>query len=217
MLRSSGSAFCCDACGRQYPVVAGIPLLVREAASYFQGQLAALREAAREAGRRRTLLDDERIVAGWTEASLERHRDVAETEAAQAETLLALIETPGSRTGLADDPDGTHAVPPGWTFETMIPYLLRDWSGAPELRDTSVRIGAALRRAFPDPTGKSIVFAGCGAAGLLAELPPGFARVAGVDLTLPILAAARRLLDGISLEIPLPRVLNEAGRVTLCP
>jgi SAM-dependent methyltransferase len=93
---------------------------------------------------------------------------------------------------------------------------LRDWSGAPELRDTSSRIGGALRRAFPDQRGRSVVFAGCGAAGLLAEIPADFARVVGFDLTLPILAAARRLIDGSSLELPLPRVLNEAGGVTLC-
>ncbi len=205
----------CHACGKRYPVAAGIPLLVREATNYFHGQRAALMGAAREARRRRELLDDERIFAGWAEASLERQRDVFETEAAQAEALLALIGIPGSQTGLDDDADEMHAVRPGWAFETMMPYLLRDWSGAPELRDTSSRIGDALRRAFPDPRGRSVVFAGCGAAGLLAELPPGFARVMGFDLTLPILAVARQLLDGITLKLPLPRVLNEAGRVSL--
>ncbi len=214
-LRSDDVVLRCDACGSQYPVIAGIPLLVREAGSYFDGQRTALLGAAREARRRRELLDDEDFVAGWTEASLARHRDVSETEAAQAEALLTLIGTLGSRTGSDDDADEVHAVRPGWAFETMIPYLLRDWSGTSELRDTSSRIGDALRRAFPDPRGRSVVLAGCGAAGLLADMPPGFARVIGFDLTLPILAAARRLLDGITLELPLPRVLNEARRVSL--
>ena len=103
----------------------------------------------------------------------------------------------------------------GWDVETMLPYLLRDWSGAPELSETSSRIGDALTRVFPDPRGKSVAFAGCGAAGLLAETPPGFARVVGFDLTLPILAAARRLLDGSTLEFPFPGTMNQARRISL--
>ena len=205
----------CGGCGKQYPVVAGIPLLVRDAADYLHGQRGSLMSAGRAARRRRDLLDEDGVAAGWPAATLERHRDVSVTEAAQAEALLGLMGTPGSETGIDDDPDGIQAVRPGWDVATMMPYLLRDWSDTPELRDTSFRIGDALRRAFPDPRGKSVVFAGCGAAGLLAEMPPGFARVVGFDLTLPILAAARQLLDGVTLELPLPRALCEARRVSL--
>jgi SAM-dependent methyltransferase len=175
---------------------------------------------AHEARRRRELLDADRRYAALPAASLARHRDVSETEEAQAEALLALIETPDLEPGPGDGPPGddageTQVVRPGWDIETMLPYLWRDWGGGSELRDTSSRIGDALRRAFPDPRGKSVVFAGCGAAGLLAETPPGFARVVGFDLTLPILAAARRLLGGLTLEFPLPRTLNKTRRVAL--
>jgi SAM-dependent methyltransferase/uncharacterized protein YbaR (Trm112 family) len=214
-LSSSERMLCCGACGKQYPVVAGIPLLVREPVSYFQAERAALLSAAREARRRRELLDGDGIYAGLPEPSRERHRDVSEIQEAQAEALLALIETPGLEPKPGDSADGMQAMRPGWNFETMLPYLLRDWSDAPELRDTSSRIGEVLKRTFPDPRGKSVVFAGCGAAGLLAETPPGFARVVGYDLTFPILAAARQLLDGITLEFPLPRAVNEARRVAL--
>jgi SAM-dependent methyltransferase/uncharacterized protein YbaR (Trm112 family) len=214
-LRAGEDKLRCGACGRQYPVVAGVPLLVREPANYLRAERVALVGAAREARRRGELLDVDEIYAALPEASLERHRDVAETQEAQAEALLALIETPGAEPRLGDGPDGTQAMRPGWDFDTMLPYLLRDWSGAPELRDTSTRIGEALTRMFPDPRGKSVAFAGCGAAGLLAETPPGFARVVGYDLTLPILAAARRLLDGATLELKLPRTLNPARRIAL--
>jgi SAM-dependent methyltransferase len=108
-----------------------------------------------------------------------------------------------------------HVVRPGWSFDTLVPYLLRDWTGTFELQVTSARIGAALKHVFPDPRGKSVAFAGCGAGGLLAEISGDFERILGFDLTLPILAAARQLLDGKTLDLPLPRVLNESGLVSL--
>lgn len=111
--------------------------------------------------------------------------------------------------------DALEAVRPGWSFDTLVPYLLRDWAGTTELHRTAAVIGAALREAFPDPRGKSVVFAGCGAGGLLAHVPPAFGRIMGFDLTLPILAAARRLLDGDAIDLPLPRVMNEQCGVRL--
>src|SRR3954451_10743483 len=131
-LSSSERMLSCDACGRQYPVVAGIPLLVREPVNYFQAERAALLSAAREARRRRELLDGDGIYAGLPEPSRKRHRDVSETQEAQVEALLALIETPGLEPKPGDGGDGTQAMRPGWDFETMLPYLLRDWGDAPE-------------------------------------------------------------------------------------
>jgi SAM-dependent methyltransferase len=103
----------------------------------------------------------------------------------------------------------------GWTVDALLPYLLRDWTGTRELEDAGARIGAALKRVLPAPSGKSVVFAACGAGGLLGELPPEFDRVLGFDLTLPVLAAARCLLDGGSLELALPRAINKIGSATL--
>jgi len=92
---------------------------------------------------------------------------------------------------------------------------LRDWMNTAELAATGARITAALTEALPDPSGKPVVFAACGAAGLLAEIPPAFDCLMGFDLTLPVLAAARRLLDGNSVELALPRAIRETGRATL--
>jgi SAM-dependent methyltransferase len=49
----------------------------------------------------------------------------------------------------------------------------------------------------------------------LAEISPDFRHVVGFDLTLPVLATARHLLDGKSTELMLPRAINELGRITL--
>ena len=203
----------CEACGRHYPVLAGIPLLVREPPDYVRAERAALAEAAREARQRGELLGREPY-AGLPDAVIERHRNVLAAEAAQAETLLALLGPTAPEP--AEAAEGALRVRrPGWRFETLVPYLLRDWTGTAELQQASARINAALLQAFPEPQGRAVAFAGCGAGGLLADVPAGFARVLGFDLTLPILAAARRMLDGETLDLPLPRALNADERVTL--
>jgi SAM-dependent methyltransferase len=92
---------------------------------------------------------------------------------------------------------------------------LRDWTNTSELEAIGTRIGAALKRVFPEPSGISVVFAACGAGGLLAEVPPEFERVLGFDLTFPVLRAARHLLDGGSFDMVLPRAINQTGHVTL--
>jgi SAM-dependent methyltransferase len=92
---------------------------------------------------------------------------------------------------------------------------LRDWTSTPELEAISTRIGTALKQVFPEPSGTSVVFAACGAGGLLAEIPPGFERVLGFDLTFPVLRAARHLLDGNSLDLAMARATKQTGHVTL--
>jgi SAM-dependent methyltransferase len=92
---------------------------------------------------------------------------------------------------------------------------LRDWTNTSELEAAVAMIGAALEQVFRDPSGQSIAFAGCGAGGLLAEISTEFGRVLGYDLTLPVLGAARHLLDGNSLDLALPRAIKETGHIHL--
>jgi SAM-dependent methyltransferase len=149
-----------------------------------------------------------------SDVSLERHREVLETEIARAETLLGLVEPAAE--ALGDQARETlDARRSGWTLDALLPSLLRDWTNTPELEAISAKIGAALRQAFPDPSSTSVVFAACGAGGLLAEIPPGFERVLGFDLTFPVLRAARHLLDGKSLDLAMPRAINPTGHITL--
>src|SRR5271169_3191052 len=153
-LTSVGLGLRCTGCGRQYPVVAGIPLLVREPRDYFRAECTSLIQAAREARQRRDLLDRGEPYSGLAETALERHRDVLDVEAAQAETLLALIEPSiPVLEALADHAGESRVVRPGWRFDTLAPYLLRDWTNTSELQVTNSRIGAALEHVFPDPRG----------------------------------------------------------------
>jgi SAM-dependent methyltransferase len=149
-----------------------------------------------------------------SEISLERHRDVIGSEIARGESFLGLLEPAAE--GLGDqegEPLGARRS--GWTLDALLPFLLRDWTSTPELEAISARIGAALEQAFPDPSSISVVFAACGAGGLLAEIPTGFSRVLGFDLTLPVLRVARHLLDGKSLDVAMPHTINQMGHITL--
>ncbi|MBV8453829.1 MAG: hypothetical protein JOZ29_16385, partial [Deltaproteobacteria bacterium] len=146
--------------------------------------------------------------------SLDRHRDVIDAEIARVEALLGLLKPAAQALGdQAGDTLGARRS--GWTIDALLPYLLRDWTGTPELEAIGARIGAALKQAFPDPSGISVVFVACGAGGLLAEIPPGFERVLGFDLTFPVLGVARHLLDGKSLDLAMARALNPKDHATL--
>jgi SAM-dependent methyltransferase len=139
---------------------------------------------------------------------------VIEAEIARAETFLGLLE-PAAQTvrDQAGEPLGARRS--GWNVDALLPYLLRDWTSTSELEAIGARIGAALKQVFPEPSGISVVFAACGAGGLLAEIPPVFERVLGFDLTFPVLRAARHLLDGNSLDLAVARAINQTGHITL--
>jgi SAM-dependent methyltransferase len=148
--------------------------------------------------------------------SVDRHRDVIASEISHAEMLVALLE-PGIM-ALDTQPAKEKEAQTrrsGWAFDMLLPYLMRDWTGTSELKAMKSLIEAALQKIFPDPSGRSIAVAGCGAGGLLTGIPGAFEHIVGFDLTLPILAAARHLLDGKTLEVSLPRVIRETGRISL--
>jgi SAM-dependent methyltransferase/uncharacterized protein YbaR (Trm112 family) len=216
-LAADALALRCAACGALYPVIGGIPILVKEPAAYVRSELAALARASRDAKQRWEILDKSRDDAGLTAASLARHRDVIDAEIAQIATFLALLEPAAEALSGLDGraPERMRRRRAGWTFDALFPYLLRDWTGTAELEAAASMIRTALKQAFPDPAGKRVAVAGCGAGGLLAKIAPDAGRVVGFDLTLAILRAARHLLDGNSLDLALPRCIGTEGRIRL--
>jgi SAM-dependent methyltransferase len=215
-LASAEGSFECAACGRRYPVIGGVPILVREPDHYLCAERAAVAQTLAAGHRSREHLDQLARATGLPEATISRHCDVIDTEIAHAVTFLELVDAAQVPIG---DSSGTGAPKrtSGWALEALVPYLLRDWNGTSELAAAASRIDAALARAFADRSEASVVFAACGAGGILAAIEPVYGRVLGFDLTLPVLLAARRLLDGKQLDIALPRCINAAGRITLHP
>jgi SAM-dependent methyltransferase len=216
LLATDAQGLRCVGCRKLYPVIAGVPVLVSEPIAYLRSELDSLARAYRDASQRREMLDSGHD-AGLTPVSLARHRDVINAEIAQIEVFLALLEpAAGVLQQIGETAEETLGVRrSGWAFDGLIPYLLRDWTNTSELEAASSMIGASVKQMFPDPSGKTIAVAGCGAGGLLPRLSPDFERVLGFDLTLAILNAARHLLDGKSLDLALPRSISKGGHICL--
>jgi SAM-dependent methyltransferase len=211
-LAVEASGLHCKSCGRNYPEVSGIPILVKDPASYLRSELAALNQASSLARERLEQIGCAEAGPELPQLSIDRHRDVLESEISQARMFRALLEpVPSSITAEKQAP----ARPSGWAIETLLPYLIRDWTNTSELSDARTMIGTMLERIFPVSAGKTLAVAGCGAGGLLTEM--AFEHVVGFDLTLPILGAARHLLDGKSLEVRLPRAIHPGGYIGLHP
>ena len=72
---------------------------------------------------------------GMTTIAIDRYRDVIDTELARAETFLSLID-PAAKilealAGTIEDLPGARRS--GWSFDSLLPYLLRDWTNTSEL------------------------------------------------------------------------------------
>ena len=215
-LQLDNGVFLCRACGQQYPIVQGVAVLVNNPIGYLRSEIASLDRARRGAMQRRSSIEKDGRNSGLTEVSLSRHADVLDTEIARAEAFLTLLEP--ARAMLAsshDEQQPSAARGSGWGFDALFPYLLRDWTNTQELSTAASIIGEAIEGALPHCPGTTIAFAGCGAAGLLDEISLACERVIGFDLTFPVLAAARHLLDGKELGVPMPRAVNAAGSILL--
>jgi len=198
-------------------VIAGVPILVRDPVGYLRSELGSLDHAFLDAERRKKWLEKVGRELELPNITLDRHRDVADVQSARLEMFRSLLE-PARKVleTLGDAPGESPGVRrKGWTLESLIPYLLRDWTNTSELETTTSLVGDAVKRQFPDVSAKSLAFAACGAGGLLKNLSTGFARVFGFDLTLPVLVAARHLLDGETLELAMPRSSSETGSISL--
>ena len=214
-LQLRNGVFLCPGCGQQFPIVQGVAVLVRNPIAYLRSEISALDRARRGAIQRRGRIEKEGPNFGLMEASLRRHVDVLDTEIVRAETFLSLLEPARAMLTSTHDEQPGATKGSGWGFDALFPYLLRDWTNTQELSAAASIIGEAIQTALPDCAAATIAFAGCGAAGLLDEIPLACEHVIGFDLTFPVLAAARHLLDGNELDAPMPRAVNAAGSILL--
>jgi SAM-dependent methyltransferase len=210
----------CSQCGARYPSVNGINVLVREPIAYLRTELALLNNESDAAKQRRSMIKNIAQDLGLSDIAIRRHHAVLDAEIARGEAFASLLD-PAIRM-VRDIPESSAKLGAslgfrelGWSFQSLVSYLIRDWTNTAELQEAQAFIGALLQEAVPNPSKKTIAFAACGAAGLAASLPHAFGRVIAYDLTLPILAAARQLLDGASLDMALPSFVNAEGKVRL--
>lgn len=195
----------CPTCSASYPIIADLPILIHEAERYLLCSLQLLQDARKRVEERAARLEEI-----WNEdqlplGGLKRLQRVTAAELASLIAFEKLLEPVDAfLKGALIDSAEFGMGDPGWQTEALLPYLLRDWKCDQELRPVETLISAALHKHLGHGAGASLLVSGCGAGGLLRALAPGFSRVAGLDLSLPILLAVRELLEGRDLELKIP-------------
>jgi SAM-dependent methyltransferase len=189
-LLNDGAGERCPCCG-DYPRVGGVAVLVPE-------PLAALSRVRDEVFQGWLRLDAyRRSAALLTEQdrdATERILGALDVNQALFERVVApaLEERRGKGLSSATLPERDFRS--GWSFEDLLSYFHEDWSKtrAP-VRDRIVT--EALLHA---PRRGAALVLGCGASGLVHDLGASFGQSFGVDVSLPSLLLARRMLDGES-------------------
>ena len=190
---------CCDTCGAIYPVVAGLPILhchphsllgvwtneigrlgaeLRGAQRRFASQRGAFPVPVQERG--------DRVL----EARLRNQQLVEDVW----QPVTDYLDRIGHRPDLMD---GVLNLQSGWSIEGMLPYFLQDWGEEDVLHRLSALSTDAMARYLDAPPVAAVL--GCGAGGLLHRLAPSCDRAFGLDLALPILSLAGKVLEGDSL------------------
>lgn len=205
-------ALLCSRCEARYPYIAGLPIVVCDPASLLRTALDRVRAELATARDRLALVESTVSTRALSE-SLTRLRLVYSTLAANSSTfddLMLPVAQWISRVALGTE--GGAAVVRGWDVGALLPYLLRDWKCSRELDEAAHFVSARMDRHLLPSSRGTLVMLGCGAGGLTQRLARGFARVLGVELSVPMLLALRNLQLGRPLQLEFP-VSGEHGAV----
>jgi len=107
--------------------------------------------------------------------------------------------------------DGSNA----WDIDHMLPYFYQDWQGTgdfPAMRD---RIREAIARHAT--AAEKLLILGAGACGLVRDLAMSEFEVHALDLSLPCLLLASRLLGGDTVEVTIPHKFERSWRHAVLP
>lgn len=107
--------------------------------------------------------------------------------------------------------DGSNA----WDIDHMLPYFYQDWHSTgdfPAMRD---RIRGTI--ACHASAAAKLLIVGAGACGLVRDLALSGFEVHAVDLSLPCLVLASRLLNGDTLEVAIPHKFERSWGHTVLP
>lgn len=95
------------------------------------------------------------------------------------------------------------SVKSGFTFHDMLPYFYQDWSGMPDLSEVKALFNGTIARHCKDRD--SVAVLGAGACGLLYSVAERFRVSYAVDLSLPTLLTAKKLIEGEPLAFHLEK------------
>jgi SAM-dependent methyltransferase len=196
----------CDLCGRDYSVVEGIPILTLRSESLLRAWHKKLQDICSR-------------IHGMVSSIQHSHSEVTHINAPTRlqlarfgmEANLKLFDIPLNvlagylhrdqfpKLGLLDYlPNSTDLFSPDY----MLPYFVQDWGDSPDFARVKSLVIEALRSSCSEAANVAVL--GAGACGIVqAVAGTSCAKVHGVDLSLPVMMLARRLLSGESLVVHL--------------
>lgn len=209
----------CRVCLSECPSVAGIEIRVVQAAAKLRATVDAYRRHCHKLNDARTQWD--LLRSSTANATRRRHAKRAMTAHGALLALSNDVHAPvkGCLARLPephwlDDVfrlDGSDS----WEIDHMLPYFYQDWHGTgdfPAMRD---RILAAVAGQASAAT--KVLVVGAGACGLVRDLALKGLEVHALDLSLPCLLLANRLLHGETLEVTIPHNFERDWRSAVLP
>lgn len=189
----SGNALECTTCARSYPVVDSIPVLTLRPRAQLGWQMRGLRGGRLRVDRLRyqTLSENARVRTALEgmDANLQlifdcmREVDASHQSQDDRASLIDILSNVGG----------------AWSPGSMLPYFYQDWAPTPDFEHVSGQVAAAAERHLPRRG--SVTVLGAGACGLAYRLAAEYFAVYAIDLSLPTLLLARKLLYGQSIEL----------------
>jgi hypothetical protein len=189
----------CGTCDAVYPVVAGLPILHCHPNSLLGVWTKEIERSGRKLrGGQKLFAAKRRIYPVPVQERSDRILESRLKNQELVEDVWQPVKEYLDHIGHTPDlMDGVLNLQSGWSIEGMLPYFLQDWGSGDALQRLSELCRDAVDRYLERPPVAAVL--GCGAGGLLHRLAPSCERAFGLDLALPILLLAGRVLEGGSL------------------
>ncbi len=191
-LLNDGTSLRCSVCLISFPLIDGIPVMVRRAAQVVAASYHETRDWRKRASRFSEYL-----------LTLDSTASVRAARAAHALRENLLLLPAGDTTsddhhirhnpveGLLDAFATSHN---GWSLDELLPYFHQDWGNPRRFRGVAELIRRSLHEHAPARCAVAVL--GAAACGLAYNLAADADEVFAVELSLPALRLARRLLQG---------------------
>ena len=206
-LRDINSAeLCCRGCGRNFPVINGIPILTSRPRELLMVHLQEFRQAQTAAVKKRDLLPGlikNRATPGTAE-SAERMLHGMSRNLALIDRFMKPIEEYLNKTTHYDSTliDWALAQHIGSVPQINLPFFYQDWRRTKDYQEAESLIVDALVEHRVDNAAVAIL--GAGACGIAHASAKHFCAVYGLDLSVPTLLIAQAVLAGTPIEVHLP-------------
>lgn len=195
----------CSRCGECYPSIDGVDVFILpDAISSLSGYVREIEDTKAEfATINAGLMELEKLHDG---ALIERSARIQSGMSANLKFLEAVYQPIVDFVQSQPREDGD-LIPSTlqfcYTGDHMLPYFYQDWCGVPDYETVKELICQTVTERCPDRDKVAVL--GTGACGLLYSVADYFQVSYGVDLSLPTLLMAKKLIEGNSLSFQLKK------------